>query len=250
MERLKTGIYGFDDLIEGGLPKGRTFLVSGATGTGKSIFTMQYIYKGATEFNEPGIYVTLDERPDLLRQDMLRFGWDLQAAENDGKMRIIDATVGKLGIRSEEEHSIGPVEFDTDKIILEIISSAKEINATRVVIDSVPALGLRLGDDDNIRDTILKIAYTLMRNGLTTILTTEITAGSSRFSKYDVEEFVSDGVILLNYMSGLGEGSRTLLVRKMRATNHSDDIHRMTINDAGIMIHNAESSSQTISEGI
>ena len=74
MERIKTGVPGFDGLIEGGIPKGRSVLVSGATGTGKTIFCMQYLYNGAKQFKEPGIYVTLDERPNLIREDVLRFG--------------------------------------------------------------------------------------------------------------------------------------------------------------------------------
>jgi len=250
MERIKTGVYGVDDLIEGGFPKGRTILVAGATGTGKSIFGVQYLFKGATELNEPGIYVTLDERPDLIRQDMTKFGWDLQKAEDDGLLRIIDASVGRVGITSEEEYAVKPSEFDLDKIILEILSAAKDIGAKRVVIDSIPALGIRLQNGTDVRDAVLRLSYSLMRMGLTSIITTEIDPGEQKFSKYGVEEYVADGVVLLNYLSGLGAGSRTLLIRKMRATNHSDDIHRMTIGGAGIQIHPAEPSHEVLQEGI
>jgi len=86
MKRINTGINGLDELIEGGFPVKRSVLLSGACGTGKSIFSMQFIYEGALTYSEPGVFVTLDERPDLLRQDMLRFGWDIKKtrrARND-----------------------------------------------------------------------------------------------------------------------------------------------------------------------
>ncbi len=74
MQRVPTGVNGLDELMEGGFPAGRSILVSGACGTGKTIFGVQYLYQGAAKYSEPGVYVTLDERPDLIRQDMLRFG--------------------------------------------------------------------------------------------------------------------------------------------------------------------------------
>ena len=101
MERTATGIKGFDNLIEGGIPEARSVLVSGACGTGKTIFCMQFLYNGAMKYKEPGIYVTLDERPDLIRQDMLRFGWDLRKIEDENMIQIIDGSIAKIGLPSE-----------------------------------------------------------------------------------------------------------------------------------------------------
>ena len=81
MNRVKTGIAGLDPLVEGGFPEGRSILVSGATGTGKTIFCTQFAYIGAKEYGEPAVYVTLDERPDLIREDVSRFGWNLEELE-------------------------------------------------------------------------------------------------------------------------------------------------------------------------
>ena len=89
MNRVPTGITGLDALIEGGIPEGRSLLVSGGTGTGKTIFGLQYLYFGAKKYNEPGIYVTLDERPDLIRQDMIRFGWDLRKLEDENMLHVL-----------------------------------------------------------------------------------------------------------------------------------------------------------------
>jgi len=239
MNRVTTGIDGFDDLIEGGLPKGRSFLVSGGTGTGKTIFAIQYLINGALQ-GEPGVYLTLDERPDLIREDMLRFGWNMRQFEDQEQMKIIDGTIAKIGIPSDEEFSLPATGFDLDKLLLELMRTIKKIKAKRVVIDSLPALGMNFENEHDIRKAILKVIYLLSRAGVTTILTTEINEGSKQFGKYGVEEFVSDGVIVLHYM-GIGtQSNRTLHIRKMRATKHSEDLHPLEITDTGIKIHKVE----------
>ncbi len=239
MNRLKTGIGGFDQLIEGGFPEGRSFLISGGTGTGKTIFSMQYLIKGV-EDDEPGIYLTLDERPDLIREDMLRFGWNLRQYEDAKKLMIIDGTIAKIGIPSDEEFSLPATGFDLDKLLLELMKAIKKIGAKRVVIDSIPALGMNFESEHDIRKAVLKMVYLLSRAGVTTVLTTEIDPESKKVGKYGVEEFVSDGVIVLHYM-GIGtQSNRTLHIRKMRATKHSEDLHPLEITEFGIKVHNVE----------
>ncbi|MDD3083520.1 MAG: ATPase domain-containing protein [Candidatus ainarchaeum sp.] len=239
MNRVKTGIKGFDKLIEGGFPEGRSFLISGGTGTGKTIFAIQFLINGAEE-GEPGIYLTLDERPELIREDMLRFGWNIRKLEDNNMINIIDGTIAKIGIPSDEEFSLPATGFDLDKLLLELMKAIKKVKAKRVVIDSIPALGMNFENEHDIRKAILKTIYLLSRAGVTTILTTEIDPESKRIGKYGVEEFVSDGVIILYYM-GLGtQSNRTLHIRKMRATKHSEDLHPLEINEQGIIIRNID----------
>jgi KaiC/GvpD/RAD55 family RecA-like ATPase len=239
MNRIKTGIKGFDELIEGGLPEGRSFLISGGTGTGKTIFATQFLLNGA-ENNEPGIYLTLDERPDLIREDMLRFGWNIRKLEDENKLMIIDGTIAKIGIPSDEEFSLPIAGFDLDKLLLELMKAIKKIKAKRIVIDSIPALGMNFEKEHDIRKAILKTIYLLFRAGVTTILTTEIDPESKKLGKYGVEEFVADGVIVLHYM-GIGtQSNRTLHIRKMRATKHSEDLHPIEINENGLSIHSVD----------
>lgn len=246
MERVKTGIPGLDELTEGGFPQGRSVLVSGGCGTGKTIFTMQYIYEGARKYSEPGIYVTLDERPDLIRQDITRFGWDVRKLEEENMVQIIDASIAKLGIPSEEEYSMPATGFDLDKLLLEIMRVAKRIGAKRVAIDSLPALGFNYENENEIRKAILKISYLLMRIGVTSILTSEITEGSNKYGKFGVEEYVVDGVVTLHYM-GIGtQSNRTLHIRKMRATKHSEDLHPLEITSKGIIIHKIEDEYKNV----
>ena len=236
MERIPSGLNGLDALIEGGFPEGRTTLVSGGCGTGKTIFCTQYLYNGAIKYKEPGIYVTLDERPELIRQDMLRFGWDIRKLEEEGLLQIIDGSLAKVGIPSEEEFSMPATGFDIDKLLLEIMRTTKRIGAKRLVIDSIPALGMNFENDSEIRNAILKLSYLLMRIGITTLVTSEVSEGDNKFGKYGIEEYVVDGVIVLHYM-GIGTRSnRTLHIRKMRATKHSEDLHPIEITPKGIKI--------------
>ena len=227
-ERVKTGIYGLDELIEGGFLRGRTILVSGGCGTGKTIFGMQYIYKGAEEHNEPGVFVTLDERPEMIRQDMQRFGWDIAALEKKGKIAIVDASSAKIGFPSEEKYALPRLGVDIDRLLLRVMQIVDQIGAKRVVIDSIASLGLHMESDVEVRKAVLKTNYMLMKSNSTTLLTSEIPeqslgGGPMIFSKYGVEEYVADAVIVLHYL-GIGtESNRSLFVRKMRGTKHVED---------------------------
>ena len=241
-ERVKTGVPGLDTLLGGGFPKGRIILVSGACGTGKSIMALEFAYKGALEFNEPAVFVTFDEMPEKIREDALNFGWDLDALERKKKFALVDATSARVGAPSEEEHAILPGQMDIDRVIVDIMTVAKNIGAKRIVIDSVPAMAFKLDNPAEIRRAILKIAYVTARSGLTTIMTTEIdeqninVAPSFKFSKYDTEEYVADGVILLNFIGSGRDMLRTAYIRKMRGTRHSMEIHPAEINSEGFAI--------------
>ncbi|MEW6295604.1 MAG: ATPase domain-containing protein [Candidatus Diapherotrites archaeon] len=241
MNRIKSGVIGLDELIGGGFPEGRTILVTGACGTGKTIFCMQFIHEGAAKYNEPGIYVTMDERPNLIREDVMQFGWDLRKLEEKNLVHIIDGSVARIGMPSEEEFSLPMTGFDLDKLLLEIMRVTKRIGAKRVVIDSIPALGFNFNDENEVRKAILKLSYMLMRIGVTSLLTSEVQEGANRFGRYEVEEYVVDGVIVLHY-SGIGGGgtNRTLHIRKLRATKHSEDLHPLTITAKGIKVHPLE----------
>ncbi|MFA6049552.1 MAG: ATPase domain-containing protein [Candidatus Micrarchaeia archaeon] len=246
MDRTKSGIYGLDELIEGGVPKKRNLLIAGACGTGKSILSMQFAYRGAVEYDEPSVYVTFDEMPDKLRQDMLNFGWNIKEAEAKGLMAIVDATSARAGMPSEEQHAMMPGQLDIERVIIEVLGICRNIGAKRLVIDSIPAMSFQLEKQSEIRRTILKLAYIVSRSGLTSIMTTEIpeqsfgSGQSMMFSKYEVEEYIADGVILLNFL-GVGTGAtRTLYIRKMRGTKHSLEIHPMEITEKGIVVKKIE----------
>lgn len=241
LERINSGIKGLDNLIEGGIPQNRTILVSGATGSGKTIFSMQYLYNGIMLYNEPGVYVTLDERPELIREDMQQFGWNLKDLEEQRKLIIVDASIGRLGLPSTEEHAIIDTSFDYKKLMLETIKACKSIGAKRLVIDSVATMGLYFKSPDDARLAILEMAYMFSKIGVTTIMVSELEQDSKKYSRFGAEEFIADGIFILKYLdTGVQGINRTFLIRKLRGTKHSSDIHPMEITNKGIEIKRIE----------
>jgi len=116
----------------------------------------------------------------------------------------------------------------------------KKVDARRVVIDSIPAMGFNFENEQEVRKAILKVSYMLMRAGVTSILVSETSEGSNQFSRYGVEEYVVDGVIVLHYLGVGTRSNRTLHIRKMRATHHSEDLHPLQITDKGIKVSSIE----------
>ena len=220
MDRVPTGIYGLDELIEGGFPRGRQILVSGDPGTGKTTFGIQYLVKGIEEYGEPGIYLTFEQNPETVKEDMLRFGWDLDKLEKQGDLIIIDATAPIFGLSSTEEFIITKEEYNVKGVIEKLIQATKEIGAKRLVIDSITDLASRYSEDWQVRKIIHLINLVLHKLKLTSILISEL----ETFSSYKVEEYLADGVIWLRYDDKLRFG-RTILIRKMRGTNHSNKIY-------------------------
>ncbi|HHQ45335.1 MAG TPA: ATPase [Candidatus Altiarchaeales archaeon] len=233
VERCKTGIEGLDEILNGGIPRGRVIMLVGGCGTGKTIFGSQFLYRGATEYDEPGIFVNLEEHPEKLKQDMLSIGIDLGKLEKEKKLIIVDASLSRMAFKTEgSEYTLSPEQFSVDSILALIKEAAEEIDAKRVVVDSFSALdtlietkkmhvGMSLRED--IRRALLGINYRLQSMGLTTILINDVVG--EELSTHGVEEFMVDGVISLKYQNVGPDSGRHLMVKKMRSTGHSENIH-------------------------
>lgn len=222
-ERIKTGIPGLDELIDGGLIPSSLTLLTGTTGTGKTIAASQFIYSGLKDFNHTGVYITFEEPPENIKENSLKFGWDFDPYEKKERM---------IFVRYDP--------FHVEDIYELIETNIKKINATRVVIDSVSALGLYVKDIPEIRRMIFNISYLLRKLGCTTILISEVLPMQEALSRFGVEEFVTDGVIVLYYTRAGSQFSRSLTVWKMRSSNHSSKIHPYRITDKGITIYPKE----------
>jgi len=229
VERAKTGISGLDELLEGGIPRGRTILLTGGSGTGKTIFGMSFLYNGA-KMGEPGVCLTLEEKPKNLRAEMLDFGMDLAKMEKESKIAIVDASLVRLGLESDEKFTLAPESFDINHLVQNLVMTARKIGARRVVVDALPALDVLLNNDSvKVRNAIIELNYLLQENEMTTMLLDEMPSGEHTYSRHGVEEFVADGVIVLTLESLGAQSSRTLTVRKMRQTKHNEAINSFEI---------------------
>ena len=226
MDRVKTGIKGLDSLLAGGIPKGSSVLLSGGAGTCKTIFSMQYIYNGASEFQEPGLFVTVESNAKNIMWNMESFNWDIRTLQDKKLMNIY-----RLKLTPDETPE------DQIKTELEIIKGqVEEIGAQRLVIDSTTALGVLIKDPGNIRNLIFKFVDSLKDLNCTTVLTAETEIQKTTFSAFGVEEFVVDGVIALYFTPP----HRSIFIRKMRGTPHDKYVHPFEITANGIAVKSKE----------
>jgi len=241
-DRCPTGIPGLDEILGGGFPRSRSILLAGTCGTGKTTFGIQYLVNGVLQYGEPGIMVTLEQDSEEIRNDMGKYGWDLRKLEDEKKLLLVDTSLSKIGIKdyvtslpvaSDRSFSILPGEFDFERITEIVTTAAEKIGAKRVVIDSLPALDVLSKDEVDIRRVLLQMNYEFKKNGLDSLLITEINEDDG-VSKHGVEEYIADGVIILKTNEALD--TRTIKIRKMRVTKHTLKPLALEITPQGIQI--------------
>ena len=240
-EIVPTGIEGLDELISGGIPQGRVVLVLGGPGTGKTILAAQFLYKGITEHNEKAVFVSLDESQNHFYSEMLKFGWDFKKAEAEGKFIYIDATrLSRLAIikekmLKEETSSLRGKQLQIDKLVEEMQTKIQQINAKRVVIDTLAALFYRFTDAIERRTAGVDLIEALSDLETTTIVTTELSHLGLERSLMD-EEFLVHGVIMMQTLFSGGTTTRALQVEKMRGASVNPNLVPYTIDRNGIEI--------------
>ncbi len=230
MNKAKTGIRGFDKLVEGGLPKGKIILLSGTPGTCKTIFALQFLYNGATQFNEKGLYISFEERAQSLKNQALQFGWNFDKLEKESKVRIISIMAKDI----------------KETTASEIIKIADKNKFSRLVIDSLSALSINTPTTyskvaDLTEMSVKRFMYGFINdlrgagNEITSLLISQTTDG--QLSRDRVSEFICDGIIHIAYESMGGQYSRQLTVRKMREIANNDDVHPLEISKSGLVVH-------------
>jgi len=223
LDKMPTGIEGLDELLKGGIPRNHSVFLAGPAGSGKTTFTLEFLYKGAKDHGENGLYVSFEETKEQLIGD-LPFDWEFQKYIDDGTINIM---------------KYDPYQYED--IIDLIRSSVKENNAKRVVVDSLTALSLYVDNIKDVRKLILDMNETLRKLECTTIYTGEIKTGHpEEVSRYGVEEFIADGVIILKLSEEGTELSNKILVRKMRGTDHDKGEHPFKFENFGLKVYAKE----------
>jgi KaiC/GvpD/RAD55 family RecA-like ATPase len=240
--RTPTGIPGLDKLLTGGLPKSRIILLSGGPGTGKTILSSQYLVNGILDYEESGVYVSLDENKQHVFEEMLDFGWDFEDLENNKKLIFLEASpirylpaeikVGKL--------TVGRKEFSMATLIEMIKTSVREIGAKRIVVDPVTTLVFQYEGVAAQRNALVELMEALADTGATCLITTELRRPGFERS-IDYEEYLAHGVILLQQLQVGKSLLRVIQVEKMRKTPLDNQPRPYRITDTGIEVFPRES---------
>jgi circadian clock protein KaiC len=231
LPRLATGIPGLDHITGGGLPQGKVTLVTGATGTGKTVLAGQFLAAGITAFGEPGVFVTLEERVDKVHRFMRTFGWDVPAWEAQGKWAFVDASTG-------DEHEIVMGEdFDFTALVGRVAAAVEQVGAKRVVVDSLSHVLARLGDAPRVRAQLHRLVGGFEALDVTVLVTAERDHQYNGVSRYGVEEFVADNIVILRNVLAQERRRRTIEVLKLRGAMHrSGESPFAILPDQGVVI--------------
>jgi circadian clock protein KaiC len=227
LKKAPTGIYGFDEITGGGLPAGRPTLVCGSAGCGKSLFGLEFLVRGATQYGEPGILITFEETAQDIAKNVASLGFDTDALIAKKKL-VIDFV--KIDRGEIEEHG----EYDLEGLFIRLAHSIGAIGAKRVVLDTIEALFAGLSNQAILRSELRRLFGWLKERGMTTVITGEGTG--DQLTRQGLEEFVSDCVILLDHRVVDQISTRRLRVIKYRGSTHGANEYPFLIDEHGILI--------------
>lgn len=227
IKKVKTGIEGLDEITFGGLPYGRPTLVSGYAGSGKTVLATEFILKGIQYYNEPGVFITLEETENDLRKNMASFGYDLDEMEKSGKLAI-----DNIRLDQTQLHKSG--KFDLTPLFLRIEEAIKKVGAKRIAIDTFEQIFSEIKDRDIFRRELVRLILWLKEKELTTIFTSEKPAIIN--PKAGINEFITDCVINLSHSHLENVYTRRLHILKYRGSMHGTNEYPFLISNKGISL--------------
>lgn len=227
LEKCPTGIRGLDEITKGGIPRGRPTLVCGCAGSGKTLFAMEFLMRGARDYGEPGVFMTFEETPGDLAKNFISLGFDLPGMESRGLI----ATDHVVITRSEIEET---GEYDLEGLFIRLGSAIDSIGAKRVVLDTIEALFSELPNATILRAELRRLFHWLKNRGVTAIVTGE--SGDKTLTRYGLEEYVADCVILLDFRIVEQISTRRLRIIKYRGSAHGADEYPFLIDERGVSI--------------
>lgn len=223
VEKLATDIQGFDAISMGGLPMGRTTLVAGTSGSAKTIFAIQFLANGIRQAEESGVFVTFEEPPEDIRNNVLGLGWDIEDWEKAGKWAFVDASP------QAGDSPVVAGEYDLGALLARIEHAVRKVGARRVAVDSLGAIFSRFAEANVVRAELFRIGMALKHMDVTAVLTAERTAEYGEIARYGVEEFVADNVVILRNVLEAEKRRRTIEILKFRGTMHQKGEYPFTI---------------------
>ncbi len=230
--KLKTHIEGFDLIALGGLPARRTTLLSGTSGSAKTVFACQFLAAGILDAGEPGVFVTFEEPAADIRRNMMSFGWQIEQWEAEGKWVFVDASP-----QVEAEPVIFTGRYDLGALLARVEHAIRRVGATRVAVDSIGGVFAQLEDPGIVRHELFRLASSLKSMGVTAVITAERNEDHGVISRFEVEEFVSDNVVILRNQLQDEVRRRTVEILKFRGTSHQKGEWPLTITpDQGIVV--------------
>ena len=227
LEKTLTGIQGIDEITRGGLPKGRPTLICGSAGCGKTLFGMEFLVRGATELNEPGVFIAFEESEQELTENVASLGFDLQALIAKKKM-VLDY------VRVERSEIEETGEFDLEGLFIRLNHAIDSIGAKRVVLDTIEGLFAGLPNEGILRAELRRLFRWLKDKGVTAVITAE--RGDGTLTRYGLEEYVADCVIVLDHRVINQISTRRLRVVKYRGSVHGTNEYPFLIGNKGLSV--------------
>jgi len=232
-EKCVTGIEGLDTILNGGIPRGNSVLVTGSCGTGKTTMSLEFLVHGARK-DENCLFISVTEASEKMLNNVVPYDFFDPSLIEEGKLNFVDTPdiYEELGLKDKSEFSFEEINELIDKI--EEIVIEKDIK--RLVIDSVTSICFQLKTEEKIRDFMLSLMKTLSSQDCTSLLVSEISPEASRYSQYGVEEAIADGIIMMGNLERQGDLLRTLQVVKMRGTDHSRAKYVLDLTSVGVLL--------------
>src|ERR1035438_9170748 len=227
LHKCLTGIKGFDEITEGGLPKNRTTLFSGSTGTGKTLLGIDFLINGAVNYNERGVFMSFEETEDELYKDVASLNMNLQGLVSQKKILLEYVLLERRDIQ-------GKGEFNLEGLFIRLEHAIDSIGAKRVVLDSVESLFAGVKDAGILRLEIKRLFRWLKEKRVTTIITGELGEGS--YTRHGLEEYISDCIILLDNRVREQISTRRIRVIKYRGSNHGTNEYPFVIDKGGLSV--------------
>ena len=231
---VKTGIPGFDSTLSVGLKKNSSVIVSGPPGSGKTTFGLQFIYSGAKEFDEPGVYISLSQSIDEIKNDCKSFGWDIEDLIAKEKILMIDLRPFKIKdeVVGRDDSLYRGEQIPFEHLTKFILNSVKKIKAKRIVIDSISILGMQYSDKFYMRQGLQGMIQSLENFDVTSLLISEF----SENNEIPLEWFVTSGIIQLDNQIIDDKMRRTIKITKLRGIKHSDQVHSLELGSNGLYV--------------